>query len=85
MIENCLNCSLPICDESLPGCAFVQIRRDAYPAFAVRPATKPRTDDEGPGRRRYFREYKRRRKVNPAVSYTDAQLKRDLLKIILKI
>ena len=23
----CLNCTLPICDETLPECAFVQIRR----------------------------------------------------------
>ena len=32
----CLKCTLPICDETLPGCAFVQIRRqERQPYFAA--------------------------------------------------
>lgn len=36
MSDVCLKCTLPICDESLPGCAFVQIRRqERQPYFAA--------------------------------------------------
>lgn len=36
MSDPCLQCTLPICDETLPGCAFVQIRRsERQPYFAA--------------------------------------------------
>lgn len=106
MVDICLNCTLPICDESLPGCAFVQIRRPyrrgpgrrssaagvransrLHSPRPSRPVPQPRPDLRTPkrDRRDYWREYKRRRKANPAMSYTDAQIKRDLLAIMLKI
>lgn len=97
MISDCLNCTLPICDERDPDCAYTlrhgpvqwsQRRIDGIaPRRSLPVVIQPRLALRTPKRNRrdYWREYKRRRKVDPAIEITDEDIRRAVLELLLAI